>query len=110
MTDLRERMQRDLTTAMKAGDGTRVAVLRSALSALANAEAVVAPRQSATPVAFGTTEVSRRELDETAVREVLSRELGELADTADELRRRERVHEADDLEARAAILASYLDG
>lgn len=108
MRPLRDEMQADLTAAMKAGDRTRVSVLRSTLAALANAEAVVAPVQKSTPVAFGTTEVSRCELDDGDVRAVLSRELDELQTTAIELRRHDRDVEAADLDARAGILAEYL--
>lgn len=110
MISLRERMQADLVLAIKAGDRTRVSVLRTALAALANAEAVVDPHQSSTPAAFGTTEVPRRELDEAEVRRVLTEELDELRSTGDELRRRQRSTDADDLDAKRAILATYLDG
>ena len=108
MRDVRDEMQTDLTAAMKAGDRTRISVLRSALSALANAEAVDAPVQKSTPVAFGTTEVPRRELGDDDVRAVLSRELDELQTTADDLRRHNRESDAADLDARAQLLREYL--
>lgn len=107
---MRDRLRQDLTVAMKRGDRRRVSVLRSALSALANAEAVVAPRQSSTPVAFGTTEVPRRELDEVDARALLLREVAEMETAASDLRRHQRVADADELAAQAAILAEYLDG
>jgi hypothetical protein len=105
---LRDEMQADLTAAMRTGDRRKVSVLRSALAALANAEAVVAPVQKSTPVAFGTTEVPRRELADADERGVLDRELDELRTTADQLRHHGRESEAADLDARAAILAAYL--
>jgi hypothetical protein len=94
---------------MKARDTVRVAVLRSAISALANAEAVEVADPSALPVAFGTSEVPRRDLDEAAERAVLAAELQEVRAAADELRRLERAPEAANLEARAAVLAPYLE-
>ena len=44
-----DRMRRDLTRARQAGDTTAVTALRTALSALANAEAVPAPEPAAGP-------------------------------------------------------------
>jgi hypothetical protein len=101
-------MQADLTAAIKARDLERVAVLRSALSALANAEAVAAPNPSSTPVAFGSSEVDRRALGEADERAVIALELHELEAAADELRGLGRQADAEALAARAVILASYL--
>lgn len=109
MSAARKRMQADLTVAMKARDTVRVSVLRSTLAALANAEAVVPGHQSSTPVAFGTTEVPRRELTDADDRAILAREISELESTADDLRQRGRPDEAADHEARATIIRSYLD-
>jgi uncharacterized protein YqeY len=102
-------MQADLTAAMKAQDRLTTSVLRSALAALANAEAVDAPDQSSLPVAFGTSEVARRALDEADLRAVVTAELDELRATAAELQRLGRTADADELFARAAVLAGYLD-
>ena len=110
MTSARDRMQADLRTAMKARDSVRVSVLRSALAALANAEAVVPGHQSSTPEAFGTTEVPRRELSEADEHQILAREIDELQTTADELRQHARPDDAADLDVRATILNEYVHG
>ena len=81
-TDLRTRLQSALLPAMRAGDGDTVAVVRSALAALANAEAV--PVESPGPVAdgpiagavtgIGSTEAPRRTLTPDEVRAVVESE------------------------------------
>ena len=94
---------------MKARDTLRTSALRTALAALANAEAVDVPDPSALPVAFGTSEVPRGELDEAGEQAVLEAELEEIRTAAEELRSHGRAMEAEDLDARAAVLAGYLD-
>lgn len=81
-SDLRGLLQSSLLPAMRARDTDTVAVVRSALAAIANAEAV--PVESTTPLAegpiagaavgLGATEAARRELSEDEVREVVERE------------------------------------
>ncbi|SDP51926.1 hypothetical protein SAMN04489867_2746 [Pedococcus dokdonensis] len=94
-TDLRALLQSSLLPAMRVGDKDTVAVVRAALAAIANAEAVpVADDRPLTegPVAgaavgLGVTEAPRRELSEAEVRELVERE------------RQERVHAAEESEA-----------
>lgn len=115
--DLRALLRSALLPAMRAGDADTVAVVRSALAAIANAEAVPAPSASPVgegPVAgaaigVGSTEALRRELTPEEVREVVERE------------RLDRVHAAEESEAgglgeyaarlrtQAAVLAFILD-
>lgn len=100
---VRERMKGDLVAAMKRRDTVAVAVLRNAIAALANAEAVDPadhPR--------GATEVARRELTDAEVRAVLAGEHDELCSVREELRAAGRDAEAEDLDRRASILADYL--
>jgi uncharacterized protein len=107
--DIRIQMQADLKEAMKARDSSRVAVLRTTLGALANAEAVepLSGPISLTAAA-GTTEVARRELSEDEVRAVIERERAELLAAAAEREALGLPEDAGGLRARAEVLRSYL--
>ena len=115
--DLRALLQSSLLPAMRVGDKDTVAVVRAALAAIANAEAVPvddAPLLTEGPIAgasvgLGSTEAERRELSEDEVREIVERE------------RQERIHAAEESEAgglgeyaarlrtQAAVLAFLLE-
>ena len=98
---MRERLAADLTDALRAKDLRRVKVLRAALAAIANAEAV-----DASTVARGVTEVARRELTDDDVRAVLVAEHDELVAAVADLRAHDR--DTTDLDARIEILSAYL--
>lgn len=98
---LRDEMQAELKLAMKARDTARMTVLRTTLSAVANAEAV-----DVSTVARGTTEVARRELTEDDVRAVVASEHADLTAAAEE--RRSLGADAADLDAQASVLARLL--
>ena len=127
--DLRALLQSALLPAMRAGDKDTVAVVRAALAAIANAEAVPVPSATDStsssdgtagnpagegPIAgaalgVGSTEVARRELSAQEVRDVVEAE------------RQERLHAAEQSEAgglgeyaarlrtQAAVLAFLLE-
>jgi uncharacterized protein YqeY len=98
---VRDQIQTDLSAALRAKDMLRVKVLRAALAAIANAEAV----DPATAPA-GATEVARRDLTEDDVRAVLVCERDELRSAADDLRE----HGRDDshLQEQLRVLDTYL--
>lgn len=116
-SDLRALLQSSLLPAMRVGDQDTVDVVRSALAAIANAEAVPVDdatgptegRIAGATVGLGATEAARRELSEDEVREVVERE------------RQDRVHAAEESEAgglgeyaarlrtQAAVLAFLLE-
>lgn len=102
MTPIRERLQAALGDALRSRDTLRTSVLRTTLSAIANAEAVDVPP--------GTTssEVPRRHLTEDDMRAVVTSELVELETIADEVRARDRTDAALQLEQKAAVLADLL--
>jgi uncharacterized protein YqeY len=89
---LPERLRAALPTAMKARDATAVAALRSALSALANAEAVAAPasaRSASTEgviagaaTGLGAGEATRRSFSERETVEIVRREIREREEAA----------------------------
>jgi uncharacterized protein YqeY len=95
-------MTADLRAALKARDTRAVRVLRTALAAVANAEAVDPADHR------GATEVERRLLTDDDVRGILAAEVAEMRAVADDLHRRGREDDAADLEGRAAVLAPYL--
>jgi uncharacterized protein YqeY len=99
---LRDQLQSELAGALRSRDPLRTSVLRTALSAIANAEAV--------DVAAGTTatEVPRRVLTEDDVRGVVDAECAELRHAAAELRAHDRDADAAALEAKAAVLDEIL--
>jgi hypothetical protein len=99
--DLRALLQSSLLPAMRAGDKDTVAVVRSALAAIANAEAVPVPATATAgdgPIAgaaigLGSTEAARRELTPDEVREIV------------ELERQDRIRAAE--ESQAGGLGEY---
>ena len=104
-TSIRRRLQADLPAAMRARDESRVAVLRTTLAALANAEAVDPSAATTRTGLLG--DVERRVLTDADVRSIIVRERDELSRDAGELRRLGRP-EADRLAAQVAILDGYL--
>ena len=117
-SDLSDRLRADLTAGMRERDRERVRVLRTVLSAIANAEAQ--PDLDATPTSLrsegpiaGATDglsadVARRELDETQIRAVVAAERDERLASADDLESRGAGEAAGVLRAEAALLDGYL--
>jgi len=106
--DVRAQIQADLTAAMKARDSARVAVLRAALAAIANAEAVASDSRVSLTAPAGSTEVARRELTEADVLAVVEREHVELLAAAEERDGLGLPDDAVEMREQAAVLASYL--
>ena len=104
---IEERLRDDLGRAMKARDRARVNVLRTALAAIANAEAppVNAP---AWPPLAGPAEHPRLELTEADVRRILEREVTERQEAAAAYVTGGRAGDAETLDAEVAVLRSYL--
>lgn len=99
---IRNRLQSALKTAMRVRDAHATSVLRTTLSAIANAEAVEVPA--------GTkeTEVPRKVLTEADVVAVVRAERDDLASTAVQLRALGKLEDAAVLGAKAAVLQSHL--
>ena len=102
MTPIRDDLQAALSEALRSRDALRMSVLRTTLSAIANAEAVEVPAGTT------ATEVPRRHLTEDDIRSVVRGERDDLTTTASELRSHGRVDEATELDAKAAVLRSLL--
>lgn len=107
-TPLRDALQADLKTAMAARDRTAVAVLRTTLAAISNAEAVSAAG-SRPEVGAYANEVERLLLDEDDVRALVERERAELLASADEYDAVDQADEAANLRAQVAVLDRYLE-
>ena len=104
MTPTRDRLQAALAQALRSRDPLRTSILRTTLSAIANAESVdVEPGTTA-------TEVPRRELSEEDVQSIVAAERAELESTAAELRDHGRDDAAEELNEKAAVLADFLVG
>ena len=100
-------MQSDLKAAMSSRDRPTVAVLRTTLAALSNAEAV--SEEGSRPAA-GTfaNEVDRRVLGDDDVRRVIEGERAELVSSAEEYDAVGQRDEASSLRAQVAVLDRYL--
>jgi uncharacterized protein len=101
MPTLRARLRADLPDAMRDGDASRVAVLRTALAALDNAEAV-------DPTGLRVTETERRHLTEDDQRDLVEAARTELRAAAREMTGLGQPDRAAELERRAEVLDSYL--
>ncbi len=117
-TDLRAVLQSALLPAMRARDADTVAVVRSALAAIANAEAVPGVERSTSttggPIAgavtgVGSTEAPRRELTADEVREVVEHERQDRVRAAEESEAGGLGEYAARLRTQAAILAFLIE-
>jgi hypothetical protein len=102
-----DRLRSDLMAAMKAKDGARTRVLRSALAAIDNAGAVEAPAEVDAELGYG--DVPRRPLDAATARALLEEEILEREVGVTEYLRVDRRDEAETLRAEIATLRTYLD-
>lgn len=116
--DLIGRLRSALTPAMRARDGAAVVAIRSALAAVANAEAVPTTAPSGTSLAIGpetaapgagSAEAPRRDLGADEIRAIVAHEVQERRDAADEYERHGRTEQAEQLRTEAAVLAAQLD-
>lgn len=101
-------MQSDLKAAMSSRDRPTVAVLRTTLAALSNAEAVSA-EGSRPAVGTFANEVDRNQLDDDDVRRVIEREREELVSSAEEYDGVGQAAQAAALRDQIAVLDRYLE-
>lgn len=112
-TPLRDRLRAALPTAMKARDRGTVAVLRSAIAAIDNAESVDigthrASALEGSALGPGAAEVARKHLTEADIAAVVRTEIAERVRAADEYESTGRPDRATELRAEADTLASFL--
>lgn len=108
---LRARLAADLKQALRRRDRGAMALLRSVMSALDNAEAVpVEPTRDALPVkGLRATEAPRRVLDRATARAVIEAEIRERAEAARAYRELGRDADATRFEAEVDRLRPYLE-
>jgi uncharacterized protein YqeY len=111
----RKTLRDALMSARKDRDATRVAALRSALSAIDNSEAVDATPDVLTSgtiagavVGLGAAEVARRELSDAEIRELVRTEVDERLTAARDFAACGRTERAATLRAEAAVLTDLL--
>ncbi len=121
MPDLRQRISTALRAAMLAQDRIAVSALRSALAALANAEAVrtdpdadtpnapTHPRLAGTTAGVGATDVERRVLDDDEQRRIVQAEIDERLAAASQSDMGGRPDRGVQLRAEAEVLATHLN-
>lgn len=114
---VRQHFRESLKAALNARDSIAVAAIRSALSAVDNAEAVD-PSGAPAPaggvigdvrLGVGAGEVARRELSTQDVLEIVRAEIRDRASAAAEYERLGRVEQASRLKAEATVLQSFLE-
>jgi uncharacterized protein YqeY len=115
---IRARLGQALRAALRSRDQAAIAALRSALAAIANAEAVDAGARPAAvtgsehfagaAAGLGAAEVARKELTDAAVREVVRAEIAGRAAAAGQYRRGGHAERADRLAAEITVLEAAL--
>lgn len=106
-SEIRSVLSSDLTTAMRTGDKVRVRAIRSALTAIANAEAVeVSTRAEGTK---GYSDVPRRHVGRGQIVDLIENEIGEREIAAAQYRDGGRPAEAETLDQEIGVLRAYLD-
>jgi hypothetical protein len=103
-----ERMRGDLTRALKAADRPAVAVLRTTLAAIANAEAPAFEGGGPTPTRGRLAEHARIELSDADIESIVFSEIDDRQDTIDRFVAGGKHEEAAQLAAQIAILRGYL--
>jgi uncharacterized protein len=115
--DTRDQLGRALRQALKARDTIAVSALRSALSAIANAEAVEPaaspPAGSSEYIASavsgpGGGDVPRRTLTDADVTEIVRAEIADRLRAADDYRRSAKTERAERLQREASVLTAQL--
>jgi uncharacterized protein YqeY len=106
---LRDRLRAALRVALRERDPIATAAIRSAVSAIDNAEAVDQPHAPHARLGVGVGDVARRELSANEIVEILQAEIVERDSAAAEYERTGRAERATRLRAEAAALSSLLD-
>ena len=104
---LRRRLKADLSAAMREGDTQLVAVIRTLMAAIGNAEAIELDASQPKEVQ-GWAEASRRHLTAAEIAAIVRREAEELRSAAAEYERAGQFKEAERLRRRAQLVDRYL--
>jgi uncharacterized protein YqeY len=106
-------LRAELVDARRAGDRHVAGAIRSCLSALEHAQAVPTNDRGTAiedaPKGVGSTEVARRDVDDTSTAAIVADEITELEESAGLHDRTGRARDAADLRRAAAVLRGVLD-
>ncbi|HEX6446415.1 MAG TPA: GatB/YqeY domain-containing protein [Streptosporangiales bacterium] len=107
---VRDELRAHLRRAMRDRDRPAVRAIRTALGAIANAEAVDAPEHLESPLGSPglSRDVPRRELGAGDVSEILRAEVRERRAALADYERHGRTEQADELRAELRVLAQYV--
>jgi uncharacterized protein YqeY len=104
LTGLKQKLQTSMTAALKRKDAVSTAAFRTALAAIANAEAVESLGGGRPALGIGAREMPRRHLTEDQMEEIVRREVIDLEAAAADYESRGRGDEARRLRGEAAAL------
>jgi uncharacterized protein len=105
---MKQKLQASLTAAIRAKDAVRTAAFRTALAAIANAEAVESLGGGRPALGIGAREVPRRNLTDDEIEEILRREVIDREAAAADYDSRGRGEQARRLRDEAAALQELL--
>ena len=109
LTEMKQKLQTLLTAALRAKDPVSTAAFRSALAAIANAEAVESLGEGRPALGIGAREMPRRHLTEDQMEEIVRREVVDLEAAAADYESRGRGDEARRLRDEASVLSAFLE-
>lgn len=107
MADIRRRLRDALYSALKARDDAATAALRSAISAIANAESV-GPAPAQVRLGAGAGDVSRRDLSDDELLAIVRAEVDERLRAAGEYERLAKPEHARRLRSEAEVLGTLV--
>ena len=108
LTDMKQKLQTSLTAALRAKDPVSTAACRTALAAIANAEAVESLGEGRPALGIGAREMPRRHLTEDQMEEIVRREVVDLEAAAADYESRGRGDDARSLLDQSAALKKLL--
>ena len=110
----RTEIRRGLLAARKDRDATRVSALRSALSAIDNAETPEGPVPAASAIAdsavgIGAADITRRALTDDDIRSLMRREIDERHEAAEQIAEAGHADRAAAIRGEASVLGALLE-
>jgi uncharacterized protein len=106
--EMKQKLQTSMTAALRAKDAVRTAAFRSALAAIASAEAMESIGGARPVLGMGAREMPKRDLTEDQMEEIVRREVVDREAAAADHESRGRGDEARGLRDEAAVLQELL--
>jgi len=108
LTELKQKLQASMTAALKAKDAVSTAAFRTALAAIANAEAVESLGEGRPALGIGAREMPRRPLTEDQMEAIVRREVVDMDAAAADYESRGRGDDARRLRDQSGALQKLL--